>query len=156
MNINTLSSINGEAASLSAPKKTNTPAAPSEQKNVGLAQPSSASAKPSTEGAPMLATSQPSATTGNASARGRIQADNEELDKAVSSVNQFFQNERRQLAFSVNEAAVGGFVIEVRNQETEEVIRQIPPEAVVKLAERLQEQSAEDAGLLGLLVKERA
>ncbi|MGY6277338.1 flagellar protein FlaG [Methylomonas sp. MgM2] len=75
------------------------------------------------------------------------------LDQAVNSVNQLFQAEQRKLSFSVNDAT-RDVVIEVKDAETDEVIRQIPPEIVVKLAERLQEMSAEES--VGILLKDKA
>lgn len=75
------------------------------------------------------------------------------LDQAVSKVNQLFQAEQRKLSFSINEATQG-IVIEVKDAETDEVIRQIPPEVLVKLAERMQEMSAEES--VGVLLKDKA
>ncbi|WP_084191129.1 flagellar protein FlaG [Methylomarinum vadi] len=77
-----------------------------------------------------------------------------DVETAVSEVNQFFQTERRNLSFSVNETTQD-VVIEVKDAETDEVIRQIPPEFVVKLAEHLQELSSEDA-FGGLLLRDKA
>lgn len=81
-------------------------------------------------------------------------AQKKDVETAVSEVNQFFQTERRSLSFSVNETT-RDVVIEVKDAETDEVIRQIPPEFVVKLAEHLQELSSEDA-FGGLLLKDKA
>lgn len=75
------------------------------------------------------------------------------LDQAVSKVNQLFQAEQRKLSFSINEATQG-VVIEVKDAETDEVIRQIPPEIVVKLAEQMQEMSTEES--VGVLLKDKA
>lgn len=75
------------------------------------------------------------------------------IDQAVNRVNELFQVERRKLSFSVNEVTQG-VVIEVKDAETDDVIRQIPPEIVVKLAERLQEMSAEET--VGILLKDKA
>ena len=82
-------------------------------------------------------------------------AERVDVEKALSDVNQFFQNERRTLSFSLNEKTKD-VVIEVKDAETNEVIRQIPPEFVVKLAERLTELSgmAETSG--GFLLKDKA
>ncbi len=77
-----------------------------------------------------------------------------DVEQAVSDVNQFFQAERRSLSFSVNDTT-NDVVIEVKDAETDEVIRQIPPDFVVKLAERLHELSNDD-GFGGLLLKDKA
>lgn len=69
-------------------------------------------------------------------------------------MNSFFQNEQRKLLFKVNENT-GGVVIQVKDAQTDEVIKQIPPEFVVKLAEHLDQlNEAEDA--VGMLVREQA
>jgi flagellar protein FlaG len=76
------------------------------------------------------------------------------IEKALAEVNDFFQNEQRKLQFSVNDIT-GGVVIEVRDSDTDEVLRQIPPEFVVKLAEHLNEQN-EAQSSIGVLFKEQA
>ncbi|WP_349431727.1 flagellar protein FlaG [Methylomarinum sp. Ch1-1] len=78
-----------------------------------------------------------------------------EVEQAVSDVNQFFQTERRSLAFSVNETTQD-VVIEVKDAETDQIIRQIPPEFVIKLAEQLHELSNETNRFDGLLLKDKA
>lgn len=80
--------------------------------------------------------------------------DEEKVDKAVSDVNEFFQSEQRKLSFSVNKD-IGSVVIEVRDVETDEIIRQIPSESVIKLAEQLNELIS-DTGSVGMLLKEKA
>ncbi len=78
----------------------------------------------------------------------------QEVEQAVAEVNSFFQNEQRKLLFKVNEST-GGVVIQVKDAQTDEVIKQIPPEFVVKLAEHLDQlNAAEDA--VGMLVREQA
>lgn len=75
-----------------------------------------------------------------------------DVNQAVAEVNQFFQAEQRKLSFSVNDATKG-VVIEVKDAETDEIIRQIPPEFVVRMAEQLDKLSSEPGGLL---LKEKA
>lgn len=77
------------------------------------------------------------------------------VEKAVSDVNQFFQAEHRKLSFSVNEVTKN-IVIEVKDAETNEVLRQIPPEYVVRLAEQLNELSSEPHGSSGFLLQDKA
>lgn len=77
------------------------------------------------------------------------------VEKAVSDVNQFFQAEHRKLSFSVNEVTKN-IVIEVKDAETNEVVRQIPPEYVVKLAEQLNELSSEPHDASGFLLQDKA
>ncbi len=69
------------------------------------------------------------------------------LAQAVSNINDFLQQVHRELHFSVNEDT-GRTVIQVVDQSTQEVIRQIPAESVLRLAADLEELS-------GLLLRER-
>ena len=61
-----------------------------------------------------------------------------DLGKVVSDLNNFVQSVRRELEFSIDEHS-GHTVITVINAETEEIIRQIPPEEVIALAEAMQD-----------------
>ncbi len=58
-----------------------------------------------------------------------------ELESAVSQISERAQNMQRALQFSVDEDS-GETVITVIDRETREVIRRIPPDEVVGLAER--------------------
>ncbi len=90
--------------------------------------------------------------TGLSPARTSPQA----LEGAVRKVNDFVQNYQRQLAFSVNEET-GITVVKVIDRETHEVIRQIPPEEVLAIAEQIQSILAKDGkGPEGVLVQEKA
>ncbi|MCL7419406.1 MAG: flagellar protein FlaG [Methylobacter sp.] len=82
-----------------------------------------------------------------------IGIDEEKIDRAVADVNEFFQSEQRKLSFSVNKD-IGSVVVEVRDVETDEVIRQIPSESVIKLAAQLNELIS-DTGSVGVLLKEK-
>lgn len=66
------------------------------------------------------------------------EASREELDQAVSKLNEFVQNVQRDLQFEVNNDS-GQTVVRVVDQETQEVIRQIPDEVALRLAEKLQQ-----------------
>ena len=70
------------------------------------------------------------------------------LIKAVEEINEFVKLAQRQLEFTVDEDT-GRTVITVRNAETEEIIRQIPPERALAIAKNLQEGQ-------GLLVQAEA
>ena len=82
------------------------------------------------------------------------QPERQKVDQAVNEVNSFFQDEQRKLLFTVNEKT-GNVVIEVKDAQTDEVIKQIPPEFVVKLAEHLDQLNAAD-DTVGMLVREQA
>lgn len=63
-----------------------------------------------------------------------------EIDTAISQLNDYAQNLKRELHFSVDEAS-GRTVVKVTDPETEEIIRQIPPEEVLRIAESLEDNS---------------
>ena len=78
---------------------------------------------------------------------GKVQ-DPSQVESAVSQISEFVQNIQRDLQFSVDEDS-GRIVIKVIDSETNEVIRQIPPEDALRLAR--------DLGSAGsLILKERA
>ncbi|WP_313303793.1 flagellar protein FlaG [Stutzerimonas balearica] len=70
------------------------------------------------------------------------------LDTAVASMQSFAQSVSRDLDFSVDEAS-GRVVVQVIDSESSTLIRQIPSEEVLKLAEHLDDFSS-------LLLRDRA
>lgn len=58
----------------------------------------------------------------------------ETVSKAVAQMNEFVQNEQRDLLFSVDDGT-GDIVIRVSDSKSGELIRQIPGETFLKLAE---------------------
>ncbi|MCF6203160.1 MAG: flagellar protein FlaG [Methylococcaceae bacterium] len=74
-----------------------------------------------------------------------------QAEKAVGEMNSFFQNESRKLSFSINKEA-DMLVIEVRDSETDKVLRQIPSEVLVKLAEQMNDLS--EKSVAGMLLAE--
>ncbi|RRJ85483.1 flagellar biosynthesis protein FlaG [Aestuariirhabdus litorea] len=62
----------------------------------------------------------------------------QQVDDAVSNLNDFVQNIRRDLSFQVDEEA-GEVIVQVTDYQTGEMIRQIPSEEALELAERLSE-----------------
>ena len=73
-----------------------------------------------------------------------------ELRRAVEVVNQAVALEQRSLSFSIDDAS-GRSVIKVVDFETEELIKQIPTEELLKVAQdikRLQEEMGQSIGLL--------
>lgn len=61
-----------------------------------------------------------------------------ELEEAVSNVEAFTQTIRRDLKFSLDDES-GKVIVKVTDSSTGEVIRQMPSEEALKLAQRLQE-----------------
>ena len=62
------------------------------------------------------------------------------VNRIVEDLNHKVQDIRRELRFSYNEES-GRTVISVLDSETKEIIRQIPPEEVVALAEHFEDHS---------------
>jgi flagellar protein FlaG len=70
---------------------------------------------------------------------------------AVVKLNESMQQEKSSLQFSVDQAS-GRMIIKVTDTETNEVIRQIPPEQVLELMHSVAEGSSE-ARHRGLLLR---
>lgn len=62
----------------------------------------------------------------------------EQVDNALKNINNFFQMSKRTMQFSMNEST-GKMVIEIKDEKTGEVIRQIPSEEVLQLEKKLDE-----------------
>lgn len=60
----------------------------------------------------------------------------QQVDEAVSKLNDYIQNQQRNLRFSVDGDS-GETVVTVLDGRSEEVIRQIPDETVLRLARKL-------------------
>jgi len=71
-----------------------------------------------------------------------------DLSTVVESLNDYAQSVKRDLQFSIDQTS-GRAVITVFDSETEEVIRQIPPESAVALASYLRSEGRlESFGLI--------
>jgi flagellar protein FlaG len=73
-----------------------------------------------------------------------------ELQQAVDVINQAVALEQRSLSFSIDDVS-GRSVIKVVDFETDELIKQIPSEELLKVAQdikRLQEEMGQSIGLL--------
>ena len=64
------------------------------------------------------------------------EASAEELEGAVEQLNGFMQSIKRELHFSIDDES-GRTVIKVIDSETQEIIRQIPPEQVERFVQNL-------------------
>ena len=71
----------------------------------------------------------------------------EELLQVVAKLNDHVQKIERDLQFSVDDSS-GRTVIRVVNSETEEVVRQIPSEEVLRISRNLQDQLDDVTGLI--------
>ncbi len=89
--------------------------------------PSSASAK--------VETLDPQTKSQQAGAAAASKAD---VEKAVTKLNDFVQTVQRNLQFNLDDAS-GKTIITVVDKETSEVVRQIPDDVAIKLAQDLQQ-----------------
>jgi len=76
------------------------------------------------------------------------QQDPRKVQEAVKNANDFFQIAKRTLQFAIHEDS-GRMVVQIKDEKTGQVVRQIPSEEALELAKRLDELS-------GLLFKEKA
>jgi flagellar protein FlaG len=74
----------------------------------------------------------------------------EQIETAVSQLNEFVQSNTRQLNFSVDEGS-NKQVVRVTDAESGKIIRQIPSEEILRLSERLQDFQTEVGTAVGLL-----
>jgi flagellar protein FlaG len=70
--------------------------------------------------------------------RNQSESRREDLNEAVSQLNDFVQTVQRDLQFEVDNER-GETIVRVVDQQTQEVIRQIPNEVALRLAENLQQ-----------------
>src|SRR5688572_22246568 len=61
-----------------------------------------------------------------------------DVSRAVEHLNQFMESSRRSLNFRIDEIT-GRTIITVLNPETQEIVRQIPPEEFLTIARALRE-----------------
>ena len=75
-----------------------------------------------------------------------------EIDQAVNDLNKFVQSIKRELHFRIDEGS-GRTVVTVLNSETDEVIRQLPPDEILALSKIIKEQLAQPDQPTGLLLE---
>tara|TARA_R110002124_G_scaffold42984_3_gene132012 strand:- start:1115 stop:1552 length:438 start_codon:yes stop_codon:yes gene_type:complete len=90
------------------------------------------------KGTDSLAVSQAQEVSKAERLQNRSESPRGELDAAVSQLNDFVQNVQRDLQFEVDNER-GATIVRVVDQQTQEVIRQIPDELALRLAEKLQQ-----------------
>lgn len=99
----------------------------------------------------------PVATESGEAVRGDLRQgsskDPESLAKVVEMVNEQPQIRNRSLQFSVDDST-GKMLVRVYDAETDELIRQFPPDELLALAERIQDVLADDS--MGLMLQEKA
>lgn len=79
----------------------------------------------------------------------------EELAKVIKQVNTAFQDEKRSIQFSIDEAS-GRTVIKVVDSGTGKEIRQFPSEDILEISRNITAQLHKQEDLSGLLLKSKA
>lgn len=79
-----------------------------------------------------------SAVASSFSAEAESESLAQQLDGAVSRINEYVQNVQRTLEFTVD-ADSGRDVVKILDKQTEEVIRQVPTEEVLAIARNIAE-----------------
>ena len=74
-----------------------------------------------------------------------------QLDEAISKVESFLKVQNRDLAFSIDEET-NRSIVTVKDSQSGDVIRQIPSEEVLKLAERIQELQQDVGNSVGVFI----
>ncbi|MAA64444.1 MAG: flagellar biosynthesis protein FlaG [Alteromonadaceae bacterium] len=110
--------------------------------------PARASTSPQAEGVKPSARVQESAastvvslappTTSASAQEDKQKVQGESLNQAVSQLNDFVQTVQRDLHFEVDNGS-GKTIVRVVDQQTDKVIRQIPDDVALRLAEKLQQ-----------------
>jgi len=76
------------------------------------------------------------ASTGSAPATGKVGRD--QVEKAVQDIQAFVDSNQRNLNFSIDETT-GDVVVKIVATQSGEVIRQLPSEEALKMAQRLKD-----------------
>lgn len=92
-------------------------------------------ARPAADVAPAVPSVAPTSTA------GQSQPKREEMENAIADIRKFVQNLQRKLDFSIDDST-GQTVVKVIASDTGDVIRQIPSETALKLAQSLTQASS--------------
>ena len=80
--------------------------------------------------------------------------DKVEVESQIEEFQNFNQSIDRSLQFKVDEE-LGVTIVRVIDKETDELIRQFPPEELINLSRRLKELNEENSGNSGVLLQEK-
>ncbi|WP_100655844.1 flagellar protein FlaG [Alteromonas flava] len=81
---------------------------------------------------------------------GEQQSDNQAVEQASREIEQFLQSQNRNLSFSVDQDTQRS-IVTVTEADSGDVIRQIPSDEVLRLAERLREFQTDVGSSVGVL-----
>lgn len=65
--------------------------------------------------------------------------DIEEVKEIVNELNEYMDDLQTNLGFSIHEELGHQVVVEIKNRQTDEIVRQIPSEALLKIREKMVE-----------------
>ncbi len=82
------------------------------------------------------------------------QVDQQEVKNQIEELQQFNQSIDRSLQFKVDDE-LGVTIVRVVDKETDELIRQFPPEELINLSRRLKELNEQNSGNSGVLLQEK-
>ena len=77
-----------------------------------------------------------SGSTGSSSVKEQVAVQEQDVQRAVTKINDYVQSVQRDLRFSVDQE-LGQPIVQVIDSSTKKVIRQIPNEVVIRLARNL-------------------
>jgi flagellar protein FlaG len=78
----------------------------------------------------------------------------EDVENQIEQLQQFNQNISRSLQFEVDDE-LGVTIVRVIDKETDELIRQFPPEELLNLSRRLKELNEQNTSIRGVLLQEK-
>ncbi len=84
----------------------------------------------------------------------RIEVSKDEVKNQIEELQQFNQNINRSLKFEVDDE-LGVTIVRVIDKDTDELIRQFPPEELINLSRRLKELHAQGSENSGVLLQEK-
>lgn len=85
---------------------------------------------------------------------GTEKVNQQEVKNQIEELQQFNQSIDRSLQFKVDDE-LGVTIVRVIDKETDELIRQFPPEELINLSRRLKELNEQDSGNSGVLLQEK-
>ena len=84
----------------------------------------------------------------------KVEANKDDVRDQIEEIQQFNQSIDRSLQFKVDEE-LGVTIVRVIDKETDELIRQFPPEELINLSRRLKELNEQNTGNSGVLLQEK-
>ncbi len=90
----------------------------------------------------------------NVAENNKAKNGNQDIQNEIEKLQQFNQSIERSLHFEVDDE-LGVTIVRVVDKDTDELIRQFPPEELINLSRRLKELNEQDVGNTGILLHEK-